>query len=158
MNQNQNERRKYPRYGTEVEVYFQISYDIHTKIDYQHIDTEKEETERKKHHAVSKNVSAEGLCLQSPEELNKGDLLKMDVYVPGKGAPVLMKGEVRWSHEISLNNKEKYFDTGIKIISVEDHSVTDTIKVDKENNVIWSNVLDAIFGSFGKISKENRKK
>ena len=89
------ENRKYSRYDTEVKIYFHVAYDIKTKVRFRLID--------KAHHpaspqyaAISKNVSAEGICFTSQKKLQKGDLLFLEVFIPDGRDAIPMHGEVRW--------------------------------------------------------------
>lgn len=161
MKKVKQERRKYYRYDTEMKVYFRVSYDVRTKVMFQVIDIGKKKNMLKKHPGISKNISVEGLYFVSKKELAKGDILLLEVYAPNTKVPNLMEGEVRWSHKNPKDIKYKdMFHTGVKLITVNGKSVTDSIYHDKKYEVDWSIVLEAVFGSFKKMIKhlkENEK-
>lgn len=75
-----------------------------------------------------------------------GDKLMMEVFVPSSEKPVHMEGEVRWCTPTGTGSR--VFDTGVKISMVENTPVEKTIVVDSVNKVIWSIVLESVFGSF----------
>jgi hypothetical protein len=152
-NYKKRERRKYERYETKAKVYFRIIYEIETKIEFQ-IVTKKQEGESlsQKYSAISKNVSVEGLCFASEKQLKKGDMLYLEVYLPRRKNPIHMQGQVRWSQVTSpQQQKEGKYDTGVKLISVEGKSVMASIHYDEANHLIWSVVLESIFGSFRRL-------
>jgi Tfp pilus assembly protein PilZ len=45
----------------------------------------------------SLDVSAEGLCLVTPHELSRGDILKIEVSLPGEGQALRAFSEVVWT-------------------------------------------------------------
>jgi hypothetical protein len=152
------ERREYERYVTDLKLDFQVAFSIKTKIDFRIKDKKKDDFSTKKYSAVSKNISAEGLCFSSPKQLNTGDMLLIEVYVPSAKIPISMKGEVKWSSFVSgKRNKEAVYDTGILLLSVQGKSVRESIFVDETNHVTWSNVLESVFSSFKNIALERKK-
>ena len=149
------ERRKYYRYDTEMKIYFQVSYDIRTKVNFQVLDSTKKKGISTKHSGLSKNISAEGLSFVSKRKLELGDILLLEVYAPNVKIPVLMDGEVRWSHKIPQAPKHKdMFHTGVRLISVNGKSVADSIYYDQKYKVDWSIVLESVFGSFKEMVKQ----
>lgn len=154
-NYKKRERRKYERYETETKVYFRVVYEIETKVEFR-IVTKKDngETLSEKYSALSRNVSAEGLCFICERQLKKGDMLYLDVYLPGRKKPISMKGCVRWSQPVAKEEKGR-FDTGVRLICVGDKSVMASIHYDEANHLVWSIVLESIFGSFRKIIQKN---
>lgn len=157
MNGSKKERRKSDRYDTEVKIYFQVNYDLKTKIEFQRMGNDNQNGLPKKHTAISRNVSAEGLRFRSHRQLREGDKLYLEVYLPKRKEPVYMIGEVRWSKQLPISRDDIYeFDTGVKLISVMGESVSKTIHLDKEYRVCWSVVLDYVFGSFRKMMQEKK--
>jgi len=157
MSQKEHERRRYPRYDTEVKIYFQVTYDIRTKVKYQII-SEDGKVKAEKHSAISQNVSAEGLCFRSTHQSSIGDTLQIEVYLPKRKEPVFMSGEVRWSRELPECPDDGHnYDTGVKIFAVGSKPVHDSIYFDEENKVVWSVVLDSILGNFRKIIQSKEK-
>ncbi len=157
-NYKKRERRKYERYETEAKVYFRVIYEIKTKVEFRII-TEKQEgrTLSEKYSAISKNVSAEGLCFTSHKQLEKGDALYLEIYLPKRKEPIHMQGQVRWSqcYTSQKENREDKFDTGVKLTAVEGKSVMVSIHYDEVNHLVWSIVLESIFGNFRKLAKKN---
>lgn len=146
------EKRKYKRYDTEVEVYFRVSFDIKTVVKFMVVGKDKRQEYHKKYSALSKNVSAEGLCFCSEKKLGKGDILKLEVYLPDHKHPILMEGEVRWS--MPAAESKDGFNTGVRIATVKKQSVVDTICKDEETGVVWSAVLESVFGNFRKFAQD----
>ncbi|MFH1359577.1 MAG: PilZ domain-containing protein [Candidatus Omnitrophota bacterium] len=159
MKEISNERRKYSRYDTEVKVYFRVTYDIKTIVKFQIIEEEKEQGDQRKYSAISKNVSAEGICFCSNKRLEKGDILYLEVYLPGAKNPIRMKGDVRWSRVCgSSTPKEKKYDTGVQLVIVNKRPVSRSIHFDEKNNIVWSNVLESVFGSFRRFVRQSKSK
>jgi hypothetical protein len=155
-NYKKHERRKYERYDTEAKVYFRIVYEIKTRVKFQIVDKEERGGLSKKYPAVSKNISVEGLCFCSHKQLEKGDILYLEVYLPHRKQPICMEGKVRWSQPAASKHPEgAEFDTGVKLISVEGKSVMASIYYDEANHVVWSAVLESIFGNFRKLAQKN---
>ncbi|MDP1853020.1 MAG: PilZ domain-containing protein [Candidatus Omnitrophota bacterium] len=154
--QIKKERRKYLRYNTEVKIYFHVNYDLKTKVRFQVLDEKESMLLSKKYPALSRDVSAEGLRFNSGKELKKGNSLYLEVYLPRKKRPVRMTGQVRWSKKVlgSGSGKNK-FDTGVKLLTVSGKPVSNSIYFDNESRVIWSTVLDSVFGSFRKLMQKN---
>ena len=150
-----SERRRHIRYDTEMKVYFHVKYDIKTRVKFTVIDGGVVH----KYSGLCKNVSAEGLCFVSKKILNKGDLLLIEVYEPIVKGPIIMEARVQWCRQIPDEDKKKHmFHAGVRIISVNGKSVHDTIHMDKEYKVIWSDVLDSLFGSFSAMMRKLKKK
>ena len=141
------EQRKYERYDTEVQVYFYVTYDIRTKVKFQVIKKEAKKTSPK-YLAVTKNVSAEGMCLTTDRKLLKGDRLYLEVYLPGSSEAVPMEGEVRWCKHGRTKGKKARYDIGVQLEKVSGESVQRSIYHDSEYHVVWSIVLESILGNF----------
>jgi hypothetical protein len=149
-----DERRRHPRYETKIDIQFYVTYDIQTKVEYQVL---AEEGEGKWHPAVGQNASAGGLSFVSEQELEKDSRLKLAVFIPGKNDPVNMLGEVAWSKKMveKKDSRDQYM-TGIRLLEVNGKTVANTIEFDKEYKIVWSSVLDAVFGNFRNfVDKEN---
>ena len=156
MSTPKEERRKYERYDTELEIYFQVTFDLETKVKYEIIDKEKEVPLSKKYSAISKNVSAKGLAFFSGKKLDVGEALHLEVYLPSADNPIHMQGEVRWC-EAPASEEETRFETGVELMSVSGQSVVETISYDETNHVIWSVVLESVFGHFKDIAGKRKK-
>lgn len=148
MKELNKERRKYSRYDTDMKISFKVKYDIKTKVKFRVINSQ-QIPDTRKYSGVSKNISVEGLCFISTKKLEKGQRLSLEVYVSNMKEPVQMEGEVRWSQELPPQTKMKdMFHTGVQLISVKDKSVADSIHFDSEYKVMWSVVLESVFGNF----------
>lgn len=153
------EKRKYERYDTEVKLYFDIAFDVETKVKYQLLDKNHKKTLSRKYPALSKNVSAEGLSFVAAQPLEKGDYLNLEVYLPKATQPVRMEGEVCWSKNVTQGKQGTgVFQTGVLLKKVNGRPVQETIHFDKEYNVNWSIALESVLGQFKDIAKERHLK
>ncbi|MCM8791249.1 MAG: PilZ domain-containing protein [Candidatus Omnitrophica bacterium] len=153
------ERRKYLRYDTDMKVYFQVKYDIKTRVEFIVLEEEWKSGTVHKYSGLCKNVNVEGMCFVSRKKLNKGDILLLDVYEPIVKGPVRMEGEVRWSKKISGKEGDRgLFRTGVRLISVNGKSVADSIYFDKKYKIVWSAVLESLFGNFAAMLKKLKKR
>ena len=153
------EKRKYERYNTELKLYFDRSFEVETKVKYQLLDKQNDKPLSRKYAALSKNVSAEGLSFLASQQLNPGDYLHLEVYLPTATKPVHMEGEVRWSNPVAADKREgPMFQTGVLLTKVNGEAVDPTIHFDKKYQVSWSNVLESVLGHFKDLAKKNIKK
>jgi len=157
MSKQSDERRKFERYDTEVKIYFDVKYDLKTKVKFQFIDKIKHKIMSRKYSALSKNVSAEGLCFISGQQLKKDDTLHIEVYLPGQRDPIHMEGTVEWSKSASYLKVKDRFETGVRLKKVNGKDVTSSVYRDEEHHLVWSVVLESILGSF-KIFAQKRQK
>ncbi|HOW36489.1 MAG TPA: PilZ domain-containing protein [Candidatus Omnitrophota bacterium] len=154
----ETERRRYARYDTEAKVYFRVTYDIKTRVKFRVIDQGEGKISPAEYSALSKNVSAEGLCFTAGKKLNGGDILYIEVYLPGREEPIRMEGEVRWCHPDRVARKKVgRFNTGVKLMTINGFSVAKSIYRDTANHIVWSKVLDSIFSNFKNFVKEQNK-
>ena len=107
--------------------------------------------------ALIKNVSAEGLCFIFEEKMDQDTLLNIELVLPGDKDAICMIGEVRWCQDIlgGKNGKPKY-DIGVRLLSVNDKPVEESIYFDEAYHLEWSVVLDSIFGNY-RILTQKRK-
>jgi len=156
------ERRESQRYNTEVKIYFEFAYDLETKVKFEFIDEEKKKRISKKYSAVSQNISVEGLCFITRKEVQSNDLLHCEVYLPSTQTPIHMTGYVKWCKPIepTLDDKSKgKFHVGLRLLTVDEKSVSETVHFDKEYDVKWSVVLESVFENYkmlmgGKFKKK----
>ena len=155
-NHREKNKRRYERYDAEARVYFRLIYDVRTKVKFQILDKRNENRAlSQKYIATCRNVSTEGLCFISNKVLKKGDFLYLELYMPTKEEPIQMEGQVRWSQAIPSKQKyEQKFDTGVKLATVDGKSVLDSIHHDGTNQIVWSSVLESVFGDFRKLMKK----
>ena len=149
------DKRQSDRYEKHLEVQFKFPYgfpyDAATKLEYQ-VESEGSDS---KYVGVSKNVCATGLCLTSQHQLEKGQHLRLEVFLPQSREPIHMDGEVCWCDRSPLSDaKQVLFDAGVRLQTVEGESVDDSVHLDEVHHLIWSNVLEAVFGTFRKLVQE----
>ena len=154
MTDQPSNKRQYERYETEAKVYFKVSYNINTLVKFKLLDKIRQRIAPQSYSAISKNVSAQGLCFLSDKDLKPGDALLMEVYLPGGNIRVMMEGEVRWCQK-DADHPNK-FDTGVKLLSVNGQDVDSSIHKDPSYNVVWSVVLESILGNY-RIFAQQRK-
>ena len=146
------DKRQAPRYDKNLQVSFNFPYgfpyDATTQLQYE----VENDAPQEKHTGVSKNICATGLCLTSDHKLEKGQQVRLEIYLPKGSQPIHMVGEVCWCDRSSVSDvKHSLFDAGIKLNTVEGESVDQTVHLDETNHVLWSNVLEAVFGTFRKL-------
>ena len=66
----------------------------------------------------ARNISAEGICFSSDRELNPGDTLRLEFFVPQDSKPIRLKGEVVWSSKMEDTKNPNRFDTGVKLLDI----------------------------------------
>jgi len=93
------ERRKYPRFELKVKATYKLMSD--------------EEAFKL---GTMKNISAEGLCFESHEKLDKGSHVNLKVDLGDSMPPISLIGEIRWSKEIKVQ-EERYIN-GVKLIDI----------------------------------------
>ena len=143
------EKRQFERFDKQIKINFEFFYDATTKVKYQVVD---QDNSVEKYEGISKNICATGLCFTSDQKLKEGQTLHLEVYLPRAQSPIHMDGQVRWC-DLSQSNKEKFprFDTGVRLMSVEGQPVDNSVHFDETYHVMWSNVLESIFGTFRKL-------
>lgn len=166
MEYGQRNKRKHKRYNTEARIYFDFAYDLETKVEFEVIEEDKKPKSKKKYLAVSRNISAEGLCFVSHKNVKEDTNLYMEVYLPNAVEPIHMTGKVKWCDAVSESstyaledkkNKQMY-QIGIIISNVDGESVNKSIHFDKEYGVNWSVVLESVFGSYKILMGEKYKR
>ncbi len=154
MQNSEINRRKYPRYDTEMEVYFKVRYDTNIRVEFHVIDGHNEGDVAPKYFGLCNNVSVEGMLIVSKKHLIRDDLLMLEVYDPIIKNPVRMEGQVRWSEKCPGPSEEHdMFYTGVQVAMVGGKPVGDTIYFDRKHQVAWSIILEALFGSFDVLKK-----
>ena len=149
MDNKNPEKRKFERFNTGKEVFFQITYDVKTKVAFQVMDKEAGKALSRKYLALSKNVNAEGMCFTCTRKLDPGDILLLEVNSMSSKEPIHMKGEVKWSEKNYLDQEEyNKYSTGVRMISVEDKPIAETYQCNENNEIVWSGVLEAVLGNF----------
>ena len=154
MQPSVEEKRKYPRYDTDVRIEFRVPYDFSSEVDFK-ITEEMIEGRDHTYIGYSKNISVHGLSFESAKRLEIGDLLWMDLHLPKSDHVVFLQGEVCWCRAIesSMEDKPK-FQAGIQIAKVDGLDVEQTVYFDKTYGVVWSELLERVLGGFAKISRK----
>ncbi len=149
------EKRKYERYSVDARIYFHIKHSLKTKVKFCVLGSKKNNARLRRYSAVSRDISAEGLGFSSSKSLKKGNQLYLEVYLPEQSKPVLMVGEVRWSKPAFQKSKNAgEFNTGVKVATVNGKSVRESIHYDERYKIVWSIILESIFGNFRKLIKK----
>lgn len=150
-----DDKRQYKRYDKEINIYFDFVYDIEAKVKFEIVNQEDQRLVPKKYSAISRNISVAGLSFVSHKNLQKGDLLHLEIYLPGARNPIPMKGEVKWSHQAALSEQplrpitdKILFETGVKVLLVNGESVFESIHHDQAYDVDWSIVLASVFDNY----------
>ncbi len=153
MNEQNNERRQYPRHDIMSNVRYHFTCDIKTRVDF------KSKDEVTKYSGFSKNFSAEGMCLISNVNLANGKVLQFEIYIEGKEQPVQMEGQVMWSYMVPSEEGglEDQFETGIKLLRVDGKFVSETVYFDELNHVVWSDVLKVVFDDCEQFKAKRKK-
>lgn len=153
------ERRQFERFNTDAEIHFRVTYEFKTKVRFQIVNDPQVQNNPPKYPALGQNISAQGLCFISNRQLAQGDVLFIEVYVPGVKEPVFMNGEVAWCRQVSQRPEDEFrFSTGVRLIDVNGQSVDESIHYDEEHNLTWSNVLESVFGNFRIFIQRARKR
>lgn len=63
---------------------------------------------------LSRNITSEGIQLAVSERLVKGNMLKMEIYLPGEAKPILATGAIVWVREAPEDWRSD-FDAGVRI-------------------------------------------
>lgn len=151
MQKKNNEIRRHERYDTDVKVHFYVPYELRTKINFQFKKFQTDESLNKRFTGITKNISAGGICFVSDLKLQPEDYILIDIYLPGIEKPIPSEGEVRWCKS---NEEGLQFYTGVQLIKVFDKPVEESIYFDQDHQVIWSNVLEQVLGSFAALHKK----
>lgn len=151
MLNKKNEARQHDRYNTDVKVNFYVPYELKTKVNFQFKKTQPDPSLNRRFSGVSRNISAGGICFVSELRLEQGDYILIDIFLPGIPKPISMEGSVRWC---KVNEEGLQFYSGVQLLKVNDKPVEESIYFDQEHQVIWSNVLDQILGSFAALHKK----
>ena len=72
--------------------------------------------------ALTRDISAGGICFVTEEILEPGTALEVELKLPDRDAPILFLGEVAWSRPIGPKPKsyqDPTAETGIKFVSID---------------------------------------
>lgn len=102
------ERRRYARLDVNTKVNFMVKG--------------KKEVSTKNLSAISKNISIEGICFTSKNQLKTGDNLQLELFLPAEPEPLLLKGEVKWCRPIDKpeGKSPTDFEIGVKLHTLKE--------------------------------------
>jgi c-di-GMP-binding flagellar brake protein YcgR len=104
------ERRRYIRLKVPVEIKYAVSGDSRIRS------------------AVSKNISADGLRLETADkDIKKSDILELKLSIPGASNPVHAKASVVWKKRLSLVDGAP-FDLGLEFNEIEEDNKNTFLK------------------------------
>ena len=151
-----DEQRKAERYPVARDVEFDFFYDFKSamKVSEQ---VETKTDQRIKYYAQSKNVSLQGLCFKCEKHLDRGDVLDLELLIPGDDEAVRLQGEVRWVKSLPEEEGHVAYDIGVKVCTVNGIAADSTIYFDKNYHVYWSEVLESILGKFRIIQQQKQQ-
>ena len=72
--------------------------------------------------AVTKNISAGGICIFLEQELAPGTHLEIAMTLPGQTKPIIFTGEVVWSEAyevISKTQRKRSVEAGIRFVDIK---------------------------------------
>ncbi len=99
-----DERRRYPRF--------------HLKINAKYRVLDPEEVFKL---GITRNISAEGICFESEEELRRGTHVSLEVDLRDKMPAVTLVGEIRWFRESKApGSKKKKYVNGVKLLDIQE--------------------------------------
>ena len=96
----EKERRKFKRF----DAFMSVKYQVPEKTDLQGI-------------SLSKDLSREGLKMNSPVDLEEGALVDLEINIPDDPKPVQTSGKVMWSRPAEGENQG--FDQGIRFLMMD---------------------------------------
>ena|SRR3989338_929015 len=77
---------------------------------------------KKVRRALTKDISAGGICFVTEEILELGTALEVELKLPDREAPIIFLGEVAWSRPIGPKPKsyqDPTAETGVKFVSID---------------------------------------
>ena len=101
------ERRKYLRFNADSKIKVKVKAKTKQKASQASIA------------ATTRNLSVEGFCLKAKKKYKHGTLIKLEITLPSYRKPLHLEGKVVWSHALHKKSEKGFFDTGIKLFTVE---------------------------------------
>ncbi len=150
-----NNRRRHPRYDTDMKLLFKVKYDINVKVEFQVLEGYDKGNINRRYSGACNNVSVDGLLIVSNKSLTQGNILMLEVYDPILMRPVKMEGHVRWCEKSDSSDQDKgeIFRAGVQVLLIDGKSVSDSIYFDNKYMVAWSALLESLFGTFAALKK-----
>ncbi|MEI8013050.1 MAG: PilZ domain-containing protein [Candidatus Omnitrophota bacterium] len=148
-------KRRNSRYVTNAKVEFRIEYDFRAEVSFK-IDEEILDGREQRYSGYSRDISVQGLSFETAKALEPGDILWIDLHLPNSQEVFSMHGEVCWCRPSGLFPEDKCrFQAGVEILRVNGVEVAKTIYFDKTYNVIWSELLEKVLGTFARINRKS---
>ena len=101
----EGEKRQYARLDTTVKIIYGVMAKVH-----------------KPFSSLSKNVSSGGICIPLERRLKVGEVLELEVDVPGKQVPIFALGRIAWVKKNMPQGKDaRYYpyQGGVEFIAIE---------------------------------------
>ncbi|MFC1699239.1 PilZ domain-containing protein [Candidatus Omnitrophota bacterium] len=131
-----NERRRYVRFG------------LNTKINYLVRKEKAQPAATKKEASTSKNVSIEGVCFTSYQEMLTGTELDLEIFISNEEEPLLLRGQVKWSRPIGFKYGKPAFEVGVQLAALDDSDQNSYLRF------IW-NTMAKRLKKYSETSKSN---
>lgn len=150
------QERQFPRFRHDGKLAFRLHYDFTAKIDFKVGPTPLASSQHS-YLGFTKNISINGLCFESPKELKPHDKVWIEFHIPDSDALIYMEADVRWSTRISSKDEKiAQYLIGVCVTKIDGMSVEDTIYFDQAYQVMWSQLLDRILGSYAQAHREHK--
>lgn len=69
--------------------------------------------------AIAKNINVEGICLRTDQNIKKGSVLELEIFVTEEPRPLYMEGEVRWIKPVLSASNKTVYDIGVKLYTFQ---------------------------------------
>ncbi len=96
-----------------------IRFDVQTRVNFRVKQKKEGEAPTARVSGLSKNISAEGICIKSETQLRPGSKLELEIFLPAESKPLHLKGEVRWSRPLGSGEGKPVFATGVKLFTID---------------------------------------
>ena len=83
------------------------------------------------------------------------DVLSIEIVFPEIEKVIFMVGNVKWSREAGMTGREKKYEIGVRLMSVNGEHVEKTVTFDEIHGIYWSNVMEAVFDKDKHVILEN---
>jgi len=69
--------------------------------------------------AIAKNINVEGICLRTDQNLKKGSVIELEIFVTEEPRPLYMEGEIRWVKPVLSASNKTVYDIGVKLYTFQ---------------------------------------
>jgi len=147
------DHRTYRRHRLKKDISLDFAYDVDVDVDISSKGNLGKPPDFK-FKGLCKNISVEGMCLISDEKLKRGEKIDLDCHFSGGKKPVHLQGNVRWSKEVIDKLHNRYFETGIRLTTIEGRFVHRSVRFDKKFNIYWSDALELFTKQLKKVIED----